>query len=64
MSLHRTDFSPLDRGTPRKRRPGPLLDLAMCLPLLLGIVAAWIYGMAVDCWRDAVYLATGRRTKN
>jgi hypothetical protein len=61
MSLHRTDFSPLDHGTTRKRQPGLLLDLALCVPLLIGIAAAWLYGLAAECWRDVIYWATGRK---
>lgn len=47
MSLHHTDFSPLDRGTRRRKRPGLIADLALCACLLIG----WIAGQAWHCLR-------------
>jgi hypothetical protein len=45
---------------PPARRHGVLQDIAMCILLLIGIAAAWLYGLALECWRDAIHWATGR----
>ena len=62
MSLHHTNFSPLDHGTRRKRDP-LLVDLAKAVALLPAVAALTVYAIARDCWRDVLHLATGRRPK-
>lgn len=59
MSLHRTNFSPLDHGTRRKRDP-LLVDLAKAVALLPVVALMWVYVAGRECWREAVHLATGR----
>jgi hypothetical protein len=45
---------------PPARRHGVLQDIVLCTLLLISIAAAWLYGLALECWRDAIRWATGR----
>lgn len=60
MSLHKTNFSPLDHGTRAKRRDPLLVDIAKALCLLPVLAATWVAVMLRQCWREAKQLATGK----
>ena len=63
MSLHHTNFSPLDHGTIAKRRDPLLVDMAKAVALLPAVAALTVYAIARECWRDVLHLATGKRPK-
>lgn len=60
MSLHKTNFSPLDHGTRARRRDPLLVDIAKCIGLLPVLAGTWTLVMLRQCWREAKHLATGK----
>jgi hypothetical protein len=60
MSLHKTNFSPLDHGTRARRRDPLLVDIAKCIGLLPLLAWAFVAYLVRECWRDVQRLVTGR----
>jgi hypothetical protein len=60
MSLHKTNFSPLDHGTRARRRDPLLVDIAKALCLLPVLAATWVVVMLRQCWCEAYRLAMSR----